>query len=326
MRYVVYGAGAIGGILGGRLHLAGNPVTLIARGEHLRAIQEHGLRLDTGHGERVVTAPACNTAADVQWTEDTVVLLSVKSQQTAVALADLVAHAPSSVSVVAVQNGLANEPAILRHFANTYGMCVAMPAVHIEPGVVVERAMDAPAVLEIGRYPGGIDHVAQQVAADLSAAGLPAEPRENVMAWKRRKLMRNLNNGVDAVCAPSDAARELSQRCQQEGQTVMQAAGFEMVTVEEDAQRRRGLMGQGRPGMAFHSSTWQSLSRGVGDIEIDYLSGEIVLQGRLHGVPTPANELMVQVVNEVVRNGGAANSLDAQTLLDRLDAAALPMH
>jgi 2-dehydropantoate 2-reductase len=77
MKYVVYGAGAVGGVIGGHLHLAGLPVTLVARGAHLAAIRADGLVLDAGDGRHVIDAPATDTAAEVAWTGDTVVILAV---------------------------------------------------------------------------------------------------------------------------------------------------------------------------------------------------------------------------------------------------------
>src|SRR3954465_10163460 len=98
MRYVVYGAGAVGGVIGARLHRAGLPVTLVARGEHLERIRAEGLLLDAHAGRHVAHAVATDTAAEVEWTDDTVVLLTVKSQHTATALGDLAAHAPPDVA------------------------------------------------------------------------------------------------------------------------------------------------------------------------------------------------------------------------------------
>ena len=74
MRYVVYGAGAVGGVIGGRLALADRAVTLVARGDHLAAIRDRGLTLDAGDGRHRIAAPATDTAAEVGWTDDTVVL------------------------------------------------------------------------------------------------------------------------------------------------------------------------------------------------------------------------------------------------------------
>ena len=127
MRWVVHGAGAVGGVIGGHLHLAGLPTTLVARGAHLAAIRDGGLRLDTGDGMHRIVAPATDTAAEVEWTDDTVVLLAVKSHQAAAALDDLAAHAPAGTPVVCATNGVATELAALRRFAATYAVCVMLP-------------------------------------------------------------------------------------------------------------------------------------------------------------------------------------------------------
>ena len=100
----------------------------------------------------------------------------------------------------------------------------------------------------------------------------------------------NLGNGVDASFAQGDAADELAERAQAEGERVLAAAGLTVVSAEEDRERRGSIL-QRRPDLERRGgSTWQSLTRGTGDSEIDYLAGEVVLQGRLHGVPTPVNE------------------------------------
>ena len=75
-------------MVGGHLHRAGLPTTLVARGAHLEAIRDGGLRLDTGDGMHRIVAPATDTAADVAWDEDTAVLLAVKSHQAVAALDD----------------------------------------------------------------------------------------------------------------------------------------------------------------------------------------------------------------------------------------------
>lgn len=136
MKYVVYGAGAVGGVIGANLHRGGVDVTLVARGAHLAAIRERGLRLDSTLGSTRLDVTAVASAAEIQWVPDSVVLLCVKSHQTATALDDLAAHAPDRTTpVVSVQNGVANERAILRRFARTYAVCVMLPSGHLEPGV-----------------------------------------------------------------------------------------------------------------------------------------------------------------------------------------------
>lgn len=319
MRYVVYGAGAVGGVIGGSLHRAGLPVTLVARGEHLAAIRAAGgLVLDAGDGRHLVDAPATDTAADVAWTDDTVVLLAVKSHQAAVALADLRAHAPGDVPVVCATNGIATELAVLRLFARTYAVCVMLPSSHLEPGVVVAACHPTPAILDIGRIPGGTDATTAAVATDLRLAGVESEERADILAWKRRKLLLNLGNGVDASFAEGEAADELAERALAEGERVLAAAGVTLVTADEDRARRGSVLQRRADLERRGGSTWQSLSRRTGDSEIDYLSGEIILQGRLYGVPTPINETILAATRRLADGGGAPRSLDAAEALASL--------
>lgn len=320
MKYVVYGAGAVGGVIGARLHRAGVEVTLVARGEHLRAIRERGLRLESPEGSEVLDVPAVGGAAQVAWSEDTVVLLTVKSQQTAAALADLAAHAPPQTPVVAVQNGVANEEAILRRFQHVYSICVMLPSAHLEPGVVAQKCSPTPGILDVGRIPRRIDELDEAIADDLRRAGFESRPRPDIMAWKYRKLVLNLGNAVDAVCAPGEDADELVRRARDEGDLVLRFAGLVVVSAEEDAERRGDLLQHGDSGGRWPAggSTWQSVQRGAASVETDYLAGEIVLLGRLHRIPTPVNELLQRVVSEVARDGAATRSLDAADLLARL--------
>jgi len=318
MRYVVYGAGAVGGVIGGHLHLAGLPTTLVARGDHLAAIRRDGLTLDTAESVHHLDVSAAADASEVDWTDDTVVLLTVKSHQTSDALDDLVAHAPPGTVVVCAQNGVANERVVLRRFARTYAITVMLPATHLEPGVVVQKCHPTPGILDVGRVPTGVDGTAEAIAADLRRAGFESEPRPDIMAWKHRKLLLNLGNGVDAAFAAGESADELERRTRQEGEAAMAAAGIEVVTEEQDLARRGDILRlreSGRPPMG--GSTWQSITRGTSS-EIDYLAGEIVLLGRLYGVPTPANELVQQMTTELARSSGTPRSLDAAEALARL--------
>ena len=318
MDYVVYGTGAVGGVIGGHLHLAGSPVTLVARGAHLEAIRAGGLVLDAGDGRHRIDAPATDTAADVAWTDDTVVILAVKSHQAAVALADLREHAPPGTAIVCATNGIATEVAALRLFARTYAVCVMLPSTHLEPGVVVAGCHPTPAILDIGRVPGGTDATTAAVAADLHAAahrvrgarrhhGVEAPQARDEPRQRRRRLVR-----------PGRRGRRAGRARPGRGRARARGGG---------PQRRDRRRGPRTPWLdppapyrprAAGGSTWQSLARGTGDSEIDYLAGEIVLQGRLHGVPTPVNEAVVAATRALAYAGASPRSLDAAEVLARL--------
>jgi 2-dehydropantoate 2-reductase len=317
-KYVVYGAGAVGGVIGGHLALAGHQTTLIARGEHLSRIQENGLRLDTGSGVHVIEAPATDTAADVAWGNDKVCVLAVKSHQAAAALDDLAAHAPPNTPIFCATNGVATELAALRRFAHVYAICVMLPSTHLQPGVVVAKCHPVPGILDLGRVPEGTDHLTGWVSADLRDSGFASMPRTDIVAWKYRKLLMNVGNGIDAACVEGPAAEELARRAEAEGEAVIRAAGIPLVTAGQDKQRRGDIL-QRRDGSAPQGgSTWQSVTRETGSTEVDYLAGEIVLLGRLHGVPTPACELIQQVTNDLARRRAQPRSIDAADLLTRL--------
>lgn len=317
LSYVVYGAGAVGGVIAARLALAGLPVTTVARGAHLAAIRSDGLVLESATGRERVRVAAAGSATEVDWSTRPVVLLCVKSQHTAAALADVRASAPADTAVVCAQNGVANEVAALRHFDRAYGMCVMQPCSHVDPGVVVQQCHPVPGILDLGCYPGGVDETCRAIAADLRTAGFVSEARADIMAWKHRKLILNLGNGIQACFRPGPEADELQERVRAEGEAVLAAAGIEVVSHEDDVARRGDLL-QGRARTDLYGSTWQSIRRGHDDVESDWLNGEIVLLGRLHGVPTPANDLMRRATNDLARAGGAPRSLDAAPLLDAL--------
>ena len=319
-RFIVFGAGAVGGVVGGRLFQHGSDVVLVARGAHADALQRTGLRLQSADDDVTLPIPTVTHAREIDWRSDDVVLLGVKSQDTATAAAQLSATAPATVAVVSLQNGIANEPALLRWFADVYGMCVMAPTQHVEPGVVQANSTPIAALLDIGRYPHGVDARAEQIAAAVSASGMQSIPSKDIMRWKRTKLLMNLGNAVDACCAPSEAGIELVKRARREGVACFDAAGFDYASREEDQERRADLLtikpiaGSLRGG----GSTWQSLARGTGAVEADWLNGEIVRIGREYGVPTPVNALLRHVANGVAERGGAPHSVNAAELLSQL--------
>ncbi len=318
----MYGAGAVGGVIGGHLHLAGLPVTLVARGAHLAAIRDGGLRLDTGDGTHRIVAPTTDTAAGVDWTADTVVVLAVKSHQAAAALADLREHAPCDVPIVCATNGIATEVSALRLFPRTYAVCVMLSSTHLEPGLVISACYPTPAILDIGRIPSGTDETTAAVAHDLRSAGMVSQERGDIMAWKRRKLLLNIGNGIDASFAQGDAADELAARALAEGERVLAASGVSLITGAEDEARRGTILQRRSELVRQGGSTWQSLQRGTADSEIDFLAGEIVLQGRLQGTATPANEAIVSATRHLTSSRGVPRSLDARDVLSDLDDGA----
>ncbi|RLK23559.1 2-dehydropantoate 2-reductase [Micromonospora sp. M71_S20] len=322
MRYVIIGAGAVGGTIGVRLGQAGHDVTLVARGAHLDAIRRRGLTLRRPDGETTWRGPAADGPGDRPLPDDTALVLTVKSQDTEAALAAW-ADAPVAgggtaaerLPLFTAQNGVANERAALRLFADVHGVCVWLPATHLEPGVVVANGHPHPGMLHLGRYPSGADATDDVVAADLTAAGFVAPVRADVLRWKYGKLLANLGNGLQALLG-RDVPDDLRQRVRAEGTAVLAATGIAHTTPEEEKAERGDLVdhrpvdGEERAG----GSTWQSLARGAGSAETDHLNGEIALLGRLHGVPTPANTAVQLAVRRALRGRIPAGGFDATEL------------
>jgi 2-dehydropantoate 2-reductase len=325
VRFVVLGAGAIGGVVGACLHQAGHEVTLIARGEHGRAIRARGLTFERPGAAVTLEMTVAPSPAELEWSGEEVVLLATKSQDTAGALGALRAAAPPATPVVCVQNGVENERIALRLLANVYGAVVMAPTAHLEPGIVQAYGTRGVGVIDVGRYPDGVDALAETVADALSQSGFSSKARPDIMRFKHAKLLANLGNAVDAICAAGPAAQEVTALAQEEGRAALTAAGIEFVAEEvNDVQARwsrldvQPIAGRPRAG----SSTRQSVARGAPTVETDYLNGEISLIGRLHGVPTPVNDALCELSDRHVRERRAPQTVPAEEVLARATATA----
>ncbi len=280
----------------------------------------------------------------MDWREGDVVLLTMKSQHSAVALDALGETAPRQIPVVCGQNGVANERMALRRFANVYGMVVNLPAVHLQPGEVVTHAEGSGGILDTGRYPDGCDAVAEALTDLLSDAGFTAEPDQRIMRKKYAKLLMNLGNIIQAATVPAaqaatdpavqaatdpasgtsdnDALATIYRCLRGEALACFKAAGIDCASREEVRGRHRNtfrmveIAGRERAG----GSSWQSISRGTGNLETDYLNGEIALLGGLHGVPTPGNKVCLEIASRMLRERLSVGSFRPSEILAMIEA------
>ncbi len=318
MRWCIVGSGAIGGVLGAKLHQAGEDVTLVARGSHLRAIQQHGLTLIDGAGTHVFDIEADSDPAGLGVRAGDVVVLAVKSQQTAAALDTLVRSAPADVRIVCAQNGIDNERQALRLFPHVYGVSVTLLASHLEPGVVVAHSAPIVGTLQVGGYPRTVqpDPFLADLAASVEKASFSVAVRADVMPYKHAKLLVNLFTGIEALCGPQARGGRLADLVLAEGERCLRAAGLALPPAQDTVQ-------PGGPGSEVvvpreGGSAWQSLRRATGSIETDYLNGEVVLLGRLHAIPTPANELVQRAMRDLAERGGQPGTAIEADLLGAL--------
>ncbi|MEU6890993.1 2-dehydropantoate 2-reductase N-terminal domain-containing protein [Streptomyces sp. NPDC046557] len=330
MRYIIIGAGAIGATIGGRLSEAGQDVVLVARGAHAQALAADGLRLTTAAGERVHRLPVVTGPTELgELRPDDVLLLTVKTQDAIAALdawgdAEVAGGgtAAQRLPVLCLQNGVESERLALRRFARVYGVCVWLPATFLEPGVVSALCAPLTGILHLGRATGGTDTRVRAIAADLEKVGFGAPVVEDVMRWKYAKLLGNLGNAIQATTGlePAPAKGALLLRAIREAKAAYGAAGIDYPTEAEQAAARDGKVDQ--PAGARGGSSWQSLARGTGSVEADYLNGEISLLGRLHGVATPVNDTLRQAANIFAREGLPPGAMSIEDLTALADEAA----
>lgn len=316
MRYVVFGAGAVGGVVGGLLSVAGSEVALIARGAHLAAIRENGLTVQAPTATHLVKADAAGSPAELGMRPGDVVLLGMKGNDTAAAVQELARVAAPGTAVVCLQNGVANERIALRHFADVYGVCVMCPTTHLEPGVVRADCGPVPGILDTGRYPSGVDAVVDAVTADLRRAGFHSEPRSDIMRWKYAKLLTNITNALDSVLVRDPSRQAVLDAVRAEAASILDACGIAYASDAEDAARRGDILQVrfARDG----GSSWQSLTRRTGSIETDYINGEIVLLARERGLSAPYNENAVRWANRFAWEGRVPRTLPSSEWLAAL--------
>jgi 2-dehydropantoate 2-reductase len=323
VRYVIYGAGAIGASIGALLHASGREAILIARGSHLAELQANGLHFETPDRSLTLRLPAFADPARAEIRAGDVVILAMKSQDTEAALDALADVGIDDLSIVCAQNGVENERLALRRFGRVYAMLVLMPSTHLRPGSVQAQCAPVAGLLDLGRYPAGSDDVAAGIAADLTAAGCDSRAVPDAMRWKYAKLLSNIGNALEAACGSAAFRGGLYERAHAEAVACYRAAAIDWVP-DVDYSARRAALPSPRPvgGAARDGgSSWQSLARGTGRIEAAYLNGEIVLLGRLHGVATPVNQLLQRVAARMARDHIPPGSMTEAELITELGGA-----
>ena len=322
MRIAIYGAGAIGGLLGARLAAAGADVGLIARGPHLAAMQERGLELRHG-GESTITRPKATQDPAELGMQD-YVIVTLKAHQVPGVVAAMRPMLGPATTVVMAVNGVPwwyfhglKGPWRDRRLAsvdpgdaqwNGIGPqrvlgCVVYPAAEVvEPGVIELVEGDR---FSLGEPSGERSERAERLAAALVAAGLkaPVRPRIRDEIWV--KLWGNLSfNPLSAltgatldVLASDPGTRAASRAMMVEAQTIAERLGVRFAISVDKRIDGAGAVG------AHKTSMLQDLERGR-PLEIDALVGAVQEMGRLVEVPTPAIDLVLALVTLRARTAG----------------------
>ena len=329
MRFVVFGAGAIGSGLGGHLHRTGHNALLVGRPAHVNQIRAQGLRLVTADETYTLSLPAVSRAEDVGFTDGDVVLLCVKSQDTDRALVEIRAAGgdPQTLPIMCCQNSITNEPAAVRYFKRVYGVLIVVPGIFLEPGVVVNNSQGNAGFIEVGQFPSGADALSKDVAGALTRASYAAYANANVMATKAAKMFSNLANAIGAITDGRGDQTAYMIQVRREAELCFQAAAVpcESPDVFEKRSQEQHRQSPLPPGVRNLGSSWQSLQRGLGSIEADFLNGEIVRLGRLHAIPTPYNEVLQEVANSMAVRREKPGKFSAQDLEAQASRRAQPI-
>jgi 2-dehydropantoate 2-reductase len=300
MRIIVYGAGGIGGTIGGHLARSGQDVLFIGRPGQVDAINRRGLTLITPTGTHVLKVPAVTGPEQVSFQPDDVICLTMKSQNTEDAMKDL-KKAVDDIPVFSFQNGIRNEEIIAKTFSRVYGAMVRVGSVYLTDGEVICRR-DPPGWFVISRYPNGRDECAESVAEAMRKAGFYAKTVDDVIPYKWGKLMANLNNAIGAITdAKWGETAKISKAVEKELSDLLAEAGIHWVSQAQVSKEWPEIDEplKGSLNTEAQSSTWQSLAREQGTVETDFMNGEAVRLAEKLGKKAPLNEKILHITKEM---------------------------
>ena len=298
------GAGSIGSVVGGFLHLGGHDVYLLGKGPHIEAVAARGLEIKGIWGERNAAGIRAASSVDgmladgfaPEWT-----LLSVKSYDTREALDDLAPVLGNQRGVVSLQNGLGNVEAIEGAApGRAVGGRVIFGATTREPGLV-EVTVCADDVL-LGPAHGGPAGVEKVVEA-FSDSGIPCRYEESILSYVWDKVLYNVCLNALATLLRTDYGSlgddpgtwAVMERLTGEFYAVAEAEDVVLVSPTPAAYLSRFRDELLPPTRGHRSSMQEDIEHGR-RTEIGALNGAIAGLGRRHGVDAAANELLTAMI------------------------------
>ena len=348
---LVFGAGAIGGYLGGSLALQGHRVVFLERPHNAPILLERGLHLYLGadhrhlHPLEVVTSieEALQPATlNIQPGFD-LALFALKSYDTASALESLAPFAAQLPPFLCLQNGVENEAALA---------AVLGPGKVVAGTVTTAVAKDGPGQVRLERLRGvglAAGHLlSARIAAALNAAGLNARLYADGAAMKWSKLLTNLLTNASCAILDQSPAEVMAHpglfaiemRQLREALAVMRAMKLPVVDLPGTPVRAlafgtrlpaglaRPLMARavGRSRGAKMPSLHIDLHGGKERSEVDWLNGAVVRAGTRVGVKTPVNQFLTETLLALVEKKGKGNSFrgDSDALINAIKARTVP--
>jgi len=311
--FAIFGAGAIGCWVGGKLAAAGADVTLIGRARVMDELAG-GLRVSELGGVEVTATPKLATEPAAAAGAE-LVLVTVKSAQTAAAGAALASVLPETAVVVSLQNGVRNALLLRAALPGRRVLAAMVPFNVVRRDGAYHRASGG--ALRIDDDPA-----AASLLAACRAAGIAIEPRRDMAAVQWAKLVMNLNNAINALSGQplaSELAERAFRRClaaaQREALDLLARAGQDIAKLTavpprwmprllEVPDRVFRVLARRVVAIDPHarSSMWDDLEAHR-PTEIDYLQGEVVTLAERLGRPAPVNRALVRLVREAEAGG-----------------------
>ena len=305
--YLIYGAGAIGSVLGGFLHKMGGSVALAGRGEHFRAISKRGLQIRGIWGEHFVPPEEVQLLSDqMQAKKFPVILLCVKSKDTIASVAEAAPLLEDGGIMISMQNGLDNWEAVAEGVGQerTFGARVIFGAEIEEPGRV-KVTVNADDVLLGEPFLPVNRPILERVQRDLSSSGIPIRivGKKEIWAAIWGKVLYNCSlNPLGALLevpygklGESPETREIMRQVIREIFLVIQAKGIEFPFRDGEEYFHFLLETLLPPTVDHRASMLQDIlvSRKT---EIDALNGAISRYAQEYGLATPYNDLLTALI------------------------------
>lgn len=294
MHIAIIGAGGVGGYFGARFAHEGEKVTFIARGAHLAAMREHGLRVRSANGDMSVNPVEATDDATTVGIVD-LVMIAVKLWSTHDAIETARSMMGPNSTVVSFQNGIEAEDALIAAFGRerVLGGVANIAALIETPGLI--RHNGTMAMLQFGELDGTRSPRVQTLLDICKRAGIDAKVPDDInkAIWEKYVFLASLSAMTALTRLPLGPLREdpdtraLFRQLAEEVVAVGRAKGIPLADATVDA-----MMGRldGLPGDMV-ASMLGDLKRG-NRLELPWLSGGVVQAGRKVDVPTPAHQFV----------------------------------
>ncbi len=307
MRIAVFGAGGVGAYLGARMADAGTAeVHLVARGSHLEALKNDGLRVKSGLGDVKVSVPATDDPGEIGPVD--VVVFTVKATETERAAGRLEPLLGEDTAVVSFQNGVDNEAKIAEVIGPTHvlGGAAYIFSTIAEPGLIHHTG--GPARFIFGEMHGRTTDRAKRFDSALRDAGVDSDISENikVLMWRKFVFICAQAGMSTAARLPAGALREDPEAWRMYREVVNEVCAVavaEGIAIGDHTAEQTMGFARDLDAGAF-SSLHYDLEHDK-PMELEALNGHVVKLGRRHGIPVPANEAIYALLSPwAARNKG----------------------